>query len=112
MEIVMGTNRLRMLIDTAFTRSDLEKGKKEAIRLVKQRIQPMERDYLAGKISLDDLLRKSDPIQKKIFDIANVLPVLKNTFRHARPGEMFFTNTLLRRIENAEILKEQRENSI
>lgn len=67
----MGTNRLRMLIDMAFTRSS-----------------------------------------EKIFDIANVPPVLKNTFRYARPGEMFLTNTLLRRIENAETLKEQRENSI
>lgn len=104
----MSANRLRRIIDHELGINDeisMENKRKKCISLVKSKIQPLEMDYLNGKYSFQEFFSKMEPIQRQIASILKgitFLPLNKQTFRYARPGEMFATETLIKRINNAE----------
>lgn len=92
----------RKIIDSYSDNDTFEMNKKKAIKLVKSKIEPEEKKLVKGLISLDDFLKRIEPCQKQINGLVGALPVLSNTFRYARKGELFATNTIMKRINNAE----------
>lgn len=104
----MSANKLRRIIDRALGVNDdasMEGKRKKCISIVKTKIQPIEKDYLKGKYSFQEFYSRIEPIQKQIASTlkgVTFLPLGKHTFRYAKPGEMFATETLIKRINNAE----------
>lgn len=95
-------NRLRLMIDSSFDEKSFDKRKKKAIAIVNEKIRPLENAYVAGKFGIDDFLSKIDRFQKDIIGLVNIPPIIRNTMRFAKRGELFATNTLIKRINNAE----------
>lgn len=95
-------NRLRLMIDSSFDEKSFDKRKKKAISIVNEKIRPLENAYVAGKLGLDDFLSKIDQFQKDIIGLVSIPPIIGNTMRFAKRGELFATNTLIKRINNAE----------
>jgi len=104
----MSANKLRRIIDRALGVNDdasMDGKRKKCISIVKTKVQPIEKEYLNGKYSFQEFFSKMEPIQRQIASILKgitFLPLNKQTFRYARPGEMFATETLIKRINNAE----------
>lgn len=95
-------NKLRLIIDSSFDEKSFDNLKKKAITIVKTKIQPVENAFVAGKIGLNDFLSKIDRFQHDIVGLVDIPPIIGNTMRFAKRGEMFVTNTLIKRINNAE----------
>lgn len=83
-------------------RDDLGTDKRKAIQIVRKKIEPLEFDYLTGKIDLKNFFNKISPIQEEIRRIVEITPLLSSTYRYAKTGEKFATNTLIKRINNYE----------
>lgn len=80
-----------------------EQNKKKALQLINSKVEPLERQYLSGKLDLDEFIKKLNPIQKQIEKFIPEIAIREHTFRFARPREMFATETLTRRVNNFEI---------